>query len=57
MYMNTKTNHFSLFSIQAITDCMFFTFFKSGPSTGYCELKYADGGIPVPEAISGPRVC
>ena len=44
-------------SIQAITDCLFFTFFKSGPSQGYCELKYEAGGIPVPEAISGPRVC
>merc|ERR1712018_931999 len=30
-------------SCQAITDCKFFTFFTSGPSQGYCELKYADG--------------
>merc|ERR1712018_1121142 len=44
-------------SCQAITDCKFFTFFTSGPSQGYCELKYADGGIPVPEATSGPREC
>merc|ERR1712001_791622 len=44
-------------SCQAITDCRFFTFFKSGDSEGYCELKYDDGGIPVPEAVSGPREC
>jgi len=44
-------------SCQAITDCKFFTFFTSGDSEGYCELKYDDGGIPVPEATSGPREC
>merc|ERR1711997_108536 len=44
-------------SCQAITDCRFFTYFASGPSQKYCELKYQDGGIPVEGAISGPREC
>merc|ERR1712018_791914 len=29
-------------SCRAITDCKFFTFFTSGDSEGYCELKYDD---------------
>merc|ERR1712241_1487548 len=28
-------------SCQAITDCLFFTYFETGASQGYCELKYS----------------
>ena len=51
----TKTN--SLCLLQAITDCLFFTYFETGASQGYCELKFEAGGIPVAGAVSGPRVC
>ena len=47
----------SPFFLKAITDCMWFTYFKSGASEGYCELKFEDGGIPVADAVSGPREC
>ena len=43
--------------LQAITDCLFFTYFETGASQGYCELKFEAGGIPVAGAVSGPRVC
>ena len=51
----SKSN--SLCLLQAITDCLFFTYFETGASQGYCELKFEAGGIPVAGAVSGPRVC
>ena len=47
-------------SCQAITDCQYRTWFKpdyDGNGRNYCELKFENGGIPLPGAISGPRIC
>ena len=47
-------------SCQAITNCKFWTWFKpdyEGDGQNFCELKFEDGGIPLPGVISGPRFC
>ena len=47
-------------SCQAITNCQYWSYFKpdyDGTSKNYCELKFEDGGIPLPGVISGPKNC
>jgi hypothetical protein len=47
-------------SCQAITNCKYWTWFKpeyDGDSKNFCLLKFADGGIRLEGAISGPRNC
>ena len=44
-------------SCQAITDCRYWTWFETGTSARYCELKTANSALPLPGAISGPKDC